>query len=373
MKIKAIIPVIALLLVPAAALSAGAASKANKGSEKSEYVTPVIRYELSGGAGHYNYAPSFIQDKYGIIYGYMCQNRDPFKIVDYVYLYKGIPTSEGMKWQPGTEVIEPSRTGWDDCHICDPDVRHYTVRDKDGKEHKWIMTYLGVDQWDCNHNQIGLAVADNIEGPWTKYQDVNPLIPYPRFDRWGTGQSTSVILEDGRIAIFYHSSPVGDDNNPAYMGQAFRIMDISDLNHPDIGTEMRMGLPNGNTYVAFSPKRIYAVCERKSPEQDKEIPTWVGDNCIVYYKERTGDLIADLTGPFESWTEVGRVTPAISGFPRNHNPGFLTDEKGWIPDENNLVVYYTNAVTGDDWLWSYDMYSATFPMAEYFKNKSKKK
>ena len=58
-------------------------------TDKSTIVIPEIKYEFSGGAGHYDYAPSFIVDEYGIIYGYLCENREPFKIVDYIYLYKG--------------------------------------------------------------------------------------------------------------------------------------------------------------------------------------------------------------------------------------------------------------------------------------------
>lgn len=148
-------------------------------------IVPEIKYEFSGGAGHYDYAPSFIIDEYGIIYGYLCENREPFKIVDYIYLYKGIPTKDGYVWQPGVEVLAPSAQGWDDCHICDPDVREFKTRWK-GQEYNYIMTYLGVDQWDCCHNQIGLAVSPTIEGPWTKY-DGNPIIPYEGRDKWGTG------------------------------------------------------------------------------------------------------------------------------------------------------------------------------------------
>jgi hypothetical protein len=360
---RAIASIIALMLVPAYFI-AGAASK-GKDSQVLKTVTPVVKYEFGGGAGHYNYAPSFIKDKYGIIYGYLCQNRDPFKIVDYIYLYKGIPTPTGLVWQPGTEVIEPSRTGWDDCHICDPDVRRFTVKDTDGKQHKWIMTYLGVDQWDCNHNQIGLAIADNIEGPWTKCDNVNPIVPYDRFDRWGTGQSTSVVLNDSTIALFYHTTT---ENSP----HAVRMVNLSDLSHIDIGKEYRTNFPAGNVYISPSAERIYAVTEERSPHYEKEIPTWVGDICNVYYKERSGDFLADVTAPLDTWTLVGTVTPELSGFPRNHNPGFLTDEKGWIPDENNITVLFTPAVTGEDWLWSYDLYSALFPMKDYLKSRNNK-
>lgn len=73
--------------------------KSNDGNEPQK-LTPQIRYEFSGGAGHYNYAPSIIEDQYGIRYGFVCENRDPFKIVDYVYLYKGIPTEKGMYGNP---------------------------------------------------------------------------------------------------------------------------------------------------------------------------------------------------------------------------------------------------------------------------------
>lgn len=326
-------------------------------------VEPQINYVLSGGAGHYDYAPSFITDRHGIVYGYLCENRDPFEIVDYIYLYKGIPTRTGMQWQPGTEVIAPSRTGWDDCHICDPDVREYTTR-VNGRNHKWIMTYLGVDQWDCNHNQIGLAVADNIEGPWTKCP--NPIVPYDRLDRWGTGQSTSVVLNDSIIALFYHSTT---PNGPF----AMRLVNLRDYDHIDIGREYKIPYLSANTYVALSDKWIYTVSEERTKEYENLIPTWVGDLCVVRRKPRSADLVADMTTGENLWQEIGRVTPKASGFPRNHNPGFLTDTKGFIPDEKELTVYFTVSVTGDDWIWSYDLYSATFTLGSLDKPTKKSK
>ncbi len=80
-------------------------------SAQQQKVIPEINYEFGGGAGHYNYAPSAIQDEYGIRYVFVCQNKDPFKIIDYIYLFKGIPTKKGYIWQPGTEIMGPSSTG----------------------------------------------------------------------------------------------------------------------------------------------------------------------------------------------------------------------------------------------------------------------
>src|SRR6185312_10821894 len=136
---------------------------------------PAIQYELSGGPGHYDYAPSAIEDEHGIRYMFLCENKKPFEIVDHVYLYKGIPTAKGYVWTPGTEIVAPSKTGWDKIHICDPDVRQLDFKYK-GQQYHYIMTYLGVDQW-WNHNQIGLAFSKAIEGPYIKW-DRNPLISY---------------------------------------------------------------------------------------------------------------------------------------------------------------------------------------------------
>ena len=39
-------------------------------------VTPEVNYEFSGGAGHYDYAPSVIQDQYGVRFAFLCENKD---------------------------------------------------------------------------------------------------------------------------------------------------------------------------------------------------------------------------------------------------------------------------------------------------------
>ena len=73
-----------ILIVLVVAILCGCKSHTATDKNDKSIVSPSIRYEFSGGAGHYNYAPSIIQDKYGIRYGFICENRDPFQIVDYV-------------------------------------------------------------------------------------------------------------------------------------------------------------------------------------------------------------------------------------------------------------------------------------------------
>lgn len=325
----------------------------NSHNLKGNLITPQIRYEFSGGAGHYNYAPSIIQDKYGIRYGFICENRDPFKIVDYVYLYKGIPTKEGYKWQPGTQILQPSDTGWDNCHICDPDVREFKTTYK-GEQYNWIMTYLGVDRWDCNHNQIGLAISKNIEGPYIKF-DKNPLVTYNDTTKWGVGQSTTIVKDSTTIQLFYHSTTNGDRF-------CMREIKLNDLNNIILGEEKAIPFLSSNSYPALSKKNIYVVSETRTSVYDN-IPTWVGDVCRLAYKPRTESLFTNK----DEWIEIGHAGPKETGFPRNHNPGILTDTKGYMLTEDELVMFFTPAMTGENWLWSYDLYSATFNLKSYFQ------
>lgn len=320
-------------------------------------LSPQVQYELGGGAGYYNYAPSVIEDQYKIRYAFVCQNRDPFKIIDYVYLFKGIPTETGYVWQPGTRIVDPSETGWDHIHICDPDVREFTTH-YNGETYSWIMTYLGVDQW-FNHNQIGLAISKSIEGPWLKF-DGNPLVSYEDTTKWGVGQSTSIVLDSTTIRLFYHSTLVKGKNF------VYRDIKLNDLDNIVLGEEKYIPGMSSNSYPAFSENYMFIVSEEWRKEDYQEgIPTWVGN----YSTLRVLPIDQDLSSPVDEWTEIGHVGPGQSGFPRNHNPGILTDSKGYMLNEKELIIYFTTAVTGEDWLWSYDLYSARFDLLKYFGQK----
>ncbi len=323
-------------------------------NSSSQTVVPEIRYELSGGAGHYNYAPSVIEDQYKIRYAFVCQNRDPFKIIDYIYLFKGIPSKNGYVWQPGTEIMAPSEKGWDHIHICDPDVREFKCTYK-GETYSWIMTYLGVDQW-FNHNQIGLALSKSVEGPWVKF-DKNPLVEYPDTTTWGVGQSTSIVIDSSTIRLFYHSTL--DTEKPF----VYRDVKLNDLDNIELGEEKYISGMSANSYPAFSDHYVFVVSEEWNIEEyENIIPTWVGNYSRLRYIPRE----KDISSPLEEWTEIAYVGPTESGFPINHNPGILTDSRGYMLNEDELIMYFTTAVTGEDWLWSYDLYSARFDLKQYF-------
>jgi hypothetical protein len=309
---------------------------------------PIIKYEFGNGAGYYDYAPSAIQDQYGIRYVFVCQNKDPFKIVDHIYLFKGIPTKYGYSWQHETEILAPSESGWDHIHVCDPDVREFKLTYK-GETYNWIMTYLGVDRWDCKHNQIGLAFSKNIEGPYIKY-DKNPIVSYPDTLHWGVGQSTTIVLDNQNIDLFY-------SKNGAI---CVRKIKLDKLDSIKVMKEKTISFLQQNSYPAYSKKYIYAVSEIRINESQK-IPTWVG-NYIRFVRKPISKSLFSSTN---NWTQIGLFGPKETRFPRNHNPGLLTDSKGYMLSDNKAIIYFTTAVTGEDWLWSYDIYSATFDLSKY--------
>jgi hypothetical protein len=343
MNLQALLLLFAYVML---AVLAGCSSRAGK----QPMTKPEIKYEFGAGAGHYDYAPSAIEDDYGIRYVFVCQNKNPFEIVDYIYLYKGIPTRAGYVWQPGTEILAPAKEGWDKIHICDPDVRKFDLTYK-GEKYHWIMTYLGVDQWH-NHNQIGLAFSKNIEGPYIKY-DLNPLITFSDTTQWGVGQSTSIVLDSATIQLFYSKSgkPTGT--------MSVRNIKLDVLDSLEIGDGRVVPFLYPNTYFAYSKKNMYAVSEVRI-NQSNEIPTWVGNHVRLVYKPLSKSLFADE----DEWIEIGLIGPEETRFPRNHNPGFLTDVRGYMMSDNEITVYFTVAMTGENWLWSYDMYSASFTLGE---------
>jgi hypothetical protein len=329
-------------------LSLGLLASCISNSDKNKSLKPEINYEFGGGAGHYDYAPSAIEDEYKIRYLFVCQNKNPFEIVDYIYLFKGIPTKKGYVWQPGIPIVAPSKEGWDKIHICDPDVRRFDMTYK-GEKYKWIMTYLGVDQWH-NHNQIGLAFSKNIEGPYVKY-DLNPLISFSDTTKWGVGQSTSIVLDSTTVQLFYSKSEVSGSV------MCVRNIKLNVLDSIDTGEERVVPFLYPNTYFSSSKKNMYAVSEIRINQSD-EIPTWVGNHVRLVYKPLSESLFTEK----DEWIELEIIGPEDTGFPRNHNPGFLTDAKGYMISDDEAMVYFTVAMTGENWLWSYDLYSARFDL-----------
>ena len=308
------------------------------------------------GENHYNYCPSYIQTDADTRYIFYCRNPKSDIIVDSIYWRKAVRNGSTWVWGNQREALAKG-IGWESVHVCDPEVRKGSFL-VGNHTYQWAMFYLGCDQLDNNHNQIGVAFADSIEGPWTRWAG-NPLIPFEGTANWGIGQPSATSVDGkGQLLLFYTR---GDRAGTRIQ---YRLMDLSDMSKPQLGTEknlFRDGLTDkdgsnaifhnaGFAYDAATD-RMYTVRERH-PYEARDC-TFISSELEVAYT--AGGNIWNNSG---SWIQDGLVNPDNTGKDRNHNAGFLTDPFGNLTGgSTDYQISYSVADSGNDYLWTYRIHT----------------
>ncbi|PSL56206.1 hypothetical protein B0I31_104497 [Saccharothrix carnea] len=340
-----------VLVVTLAALVAGApaAASVTRGSVQPAAATwgPVQPVYAPSSGQMYAYAPSAVTEG-GQNYVYTCHNDTPGVITDHVYFTRlGVPRED-------RSVLRPSTSGWDSTHTCDPTVIAATVRHGQ-KTYRYVMFYLGTDHANTN-NQIGVAFAESLGGPWVKHP--TPIVTTPFGpDMWGVGQPSATTIDPatGELMLFYSQ---GGPTTESY----FRYLNLGDLGRPVVGAPVRItneGLGGDvlhNFDIAYEPgrDRFYAIREAAPYPSDE--PSYISARVEVVSIPG-----GDVWGGTGRWTSEGFITPAESGFPRNHNPGLLRTVYGTLPSANEVTAVFTVGRTGSfpGSLWSYRLFRST--------------
>lgn len=315
--------------------------------------------EFNDAAGSfYNYCPSYIQTSGNERYIYYCKNRNSGEVIDYIYWRKA--TLSGTTWVWGNQqiAIGPSTSGWDRVHACDPDVKQGSFL-YNGHTYTWIMFYLGTDQLDNNHNQIGIALADSPEGPWTKWGG-NPLIPFSGTNYWGVGQASATSVDGlGRLLLFYSS---GDASGTRIIRRDINLANLSSPGLDSPYTLFTNGLTSRDNNVTpvvlhnagfaydGTTDRMYMIRDRGP--NDVYDPNFVSSQLQVAYT--AGVNIWNNTG---SWTVEGQVSSSHTSRERNHNGGLLTNQYGVLTGgAGNYTLSFTGAYIGAGNLWTYRIF-----------------
>jgi hypothetical protein len=338
----------------------------------------------------YAYAPSLIEEEGGKRrYLFYCANREPGSVTDFLCLRIGTRTPSGWQWGEERAILAPGRakTDWDSRHVCDPEVLAGRFRYQ-GRTWRYALFYLGCDAENSTHNQVGIAFANHLEGPWRKYPE--PIIRYtthpeggrigeahgfPVYRYWGVGQPAAVSLDGAGKALLCYTR--GEETH----GQEMVTADLSDMDAgPRLSPPIRVpaaglttvgGKPIAyprNISLAFSPsrKRLYMTREGEL-HTDTRFPGFISS--YVQVAEMAAE---DLRAGRGVWRVVATIGRETTGWSRNHNAALGRDARGRLAQEDRLTLALSVADSFETpppdfaWLWTYRilLYDLPIPSAK---------
>ena len=312
---------------------------------------PLFGKTLKGN--FYNYCPT-MRVEGDTLHVWYCTNKISGNITDYIGYRTAKKIAGNWRFSREKIVLGPTKGTWDARHTCDPSVIKGEFR-LGHKTYNYLMAYLGCVTDDCKDNENGIAYSERIGGPWIKL-DNNPLIPYINSNDypgphvyWGYGQPTLVSIDKkGQCLIFYSVGAKETFTRAEHW-------DFSNLDKPEKIAETRIrddGYVNiegnkdviNNADFAYDCKNkvLYATGDMHVRGVDQ--PTYISNALPVLQAKLNHDERFPLETLFTksyAWEPVGFIDQTVSGFPKNHNPGILSDIYGWLYDQNELLIGYT--------------------------------
>ncbi len=331
----------------------------------------------------YNYCPSLKVENNEMNVFY-CTNKEWANVTDYVGYRKGRIENGSLKFKDESLVISPTPDTWDQRHTCDPSA----IKGEffyNGEKYEYMMAYLGCIPSDCTLNETGIAVSHSYEGPWVKCNGmkndgttpINPIVPWKDFDcasnSWGTGQPSILSIDKkGKVLLL---TTVGCKTGSFMDVREYDFSNINDYQLIRRSTVFNDGIVGDNKRVnnadyCYDPvHKKFLMAKGRSPfGKDGKTPNFIADTVDLYYVDASSyenpfDIFFDNTRT-EIWHLINSVTPDLSGYPRNHNTGLVTDEYGHMLKDKQIGVAFTSSNYGSvaamTYLKTYRIFVTTF-------------
>ncbi len=339
-----------------------------------------------GKGQHYSYAPSVIQTGKSTRSVFSCGNSTSAVVHDHIFLSTG-HLIKGQ-WVYGKNSIvfgpedDPSPKGFFAYHACEPEV----IGGKfgfAGRSYRWAMFFTAESVANNATNQLGVAFANNLSGPWKPH--LTPIVqtvddfghnqyPYdcPPND-YCLGQPAAISAgSSGHIYLTYMSNAGSPGTNAAPReGLVLRELNLSSV-PAGLCTKCLVPLPNGKSVEAVTQSGL-----GRWPSDDATIALdSATDSIVMGYDSGPPNLTADeapvtpwvtvatipesgFVSGLGKWTINGAVGSCLSGHTLNHNGGIVRTSSGMMPNPQVLSMLFTvaNHNLGGVWgVWGYRMW-----------------
>jgi hypothetical protein len=115
------------------------------------------------------------------------------------------------------------------------------------------------------------------------------------------------------------------------------------------GTASGAGFINNADFAYdLENERLLMIKGRQHYGTDGKEPSFIADTLDVYYiddteKDGVGEVIFAGNNTTKQWKLIGSIGQDLTGFLRNHNSGFITNEYGHLLNTDSLPVAFTRS------------------------------
>lgn len=327
----------------------------------------------------YNYCPTIFEEN-GVRHIYYCTNKDAGLVYDHIGYRQGTYNSSTGRWEYGNKqyALSPAGTNtteWDSEHVCDPSVVK-GVFEYNSTTYNYLMAYLGSTRTDNMGNESGFAVSNSPAGPWVKCAAINPTLPFNEAtDAWGSGQASMINLDgNGRILYFYSYGGISRTYQKVIEYDLSNLNNIKVVRTADLTMQGQLSSDYANNDCDFvldtKNKKLFMLKSKYPYNSDGLQPDFICESLILYMMDLSGtsDIAEGIFNPSSRnvWSHVTDINSTLSGFPRNHNGGIVTDPYGMILTDAYIDVDYAVCVTSNDFwtrLTSYRIYESRIALS----------